>query len=120
MPVRQRAPISKSRSHTKDLTKTEWKPFFNNTPGTAIFWLIDQVGDGEQLFVPDVDYTRCRLLAGALATMKYWSVESFRWVPVNVDDVATLINAQCGGPCTDDSDCINISCVCKEGTCRRK
>jgi hypothetical protein len=103
----------------KDLTKAEWK-YPPNTSGTAIYWLTDEQGSYEQIFLPDVIYDRGKEFALALSAISPWSMESFKWVPENVEQATSLIQAQCGGPCADDLDCVNNSCKCIDGFCRRK
>lgn len=108
-----------SPSPPKDLTNKEWMKWKNN-PGTAIYWLKDEEGNYEQMFVPQVIYGRCKAIGEELNTMSHWSLDSFRWVPESVEEALSLVKAQCGGPCTDDLDCVNNSCKCIDGFCRRK
>jgi hypothetical protein len=103
----------------KDLTKSDWK-FSTDKPGTAIYWLIDEKGEYEQVFVPDVVYKRCEDLSKALSTMSGWSLGAFRWVPETVQGAMSLVESKCLGPCEDDLDCVNNSCICIDGFCRRK
>src|SRR6266850_6001566 len=97
-----------SQDEPKDLTKAEWMRS-KNSPGTAIYWLRDEQGNYEQMFLPDVIYGRCKDFGEALNTMSNWSLDSFRWVPDSVEKAISLVKAQCGGQCTDDLDCVNNS-----------
>jgi len=107
--------------HPTDLTHADWAANAHpNDEGTAIYWLVDPDGNFEQMFVPSVTLSRARDLATQLMTMQNWKLDAFRWVPDHVENVTSLVRRRCGGRCQGDLDCVNNSCRCIHGRCRRK
>ena len=104
-----------------DLTRPDWiKNAHPNDGGTAIYWVLDQSGNYEQLFAPNVTHARAVEMANQLSTMSAGSVDAYRWVPDQVEDASSLVKSVCGGRCTRDLDCVNNACRCIQGHCRRK
>lgn len=105
----------------KDLTRPDWiNSTHPNDEGTAIYWLLDQNGNYEQLFLPGVTRVRAEEIANQLNTMNNWTPDAYRWVPNQVEDISSLVRTQCGGRCNSDIDCVNNACRCTQNRCRRK
>lgn len=118
-----------------NLTKPEWAADATDDArlGTAIIWLIDQSGAYEQLFISSVSYNRTGKIVAALWSYPmtareepcWWvlptQIRRVRWVPDDVKGFSEILESPTADRrCTNGLECVDVSCRCIGGECRRK
>ena len=107
-----------------DITKSETvKAVHEDDEGTGIYWFVDANDQYEQVFVPDITRDRAKELADDFDKLGQGSkrkLDAYRWVPKQVETAQSLVGKACGGKCDSDLDCVDSSCRCISGRCRRK
>jgi hypothetical protein len=105
----------------KDITKSESvQNAHENDEGTGIYWFIDDSQQYEQIFVPRITRARAKQLAKDFNVAGRQKLDAYRWVPDQIESAQSLVSKSCGGTCQSDIDCVDNSCRCIGGQCRRK
>lgn len=97
------------------------KNVHDDDEGTGVYWFVDDnSGRYEQVFVPSITRKRAVELAGDFDRPGKQRLDAYRWVPEQVEGAQSLVESLCSGSCQKDLDCINNACRCLRGRCRRK
>jgi hypothetical protein len=105
----------------EDITKPDTvQNHHEDDAGTGIYWFIGQDERYEQVFIPRIKRRRAVELATDFDSPGRQKLEAYRWVPVYVETPESLVGRACGGKCERDIDCVDNSCHCIRGRCRRK
>src|ERR1700749_2983950 len=86
---------------TKPDTVVNWPP---DDEGTGIYWFMGDDERYEQVFVPRIRRERAAELATDFESPGRQKLDAWRWVPVQVEGVESLVGRACGGKCERDNE----------------